>query len=105
MRPKKRKGHNQLTIATRGTNHTFITDRVHKNLTTHCSNTVTALLEYLDLGILKIFGGSPTLLSPPPPLSAPGLNPCGKVKISAYNYMIILGLTINTQIGGSVKGT
>ena len=43
------------------------------NKAIHCSNTVTALLEYLDLSILKIFGGGQ---EPPltPPVSTPSLN-------------------------------
>ena len=57
---RQKKGHSQLTIAAHLTNHEFIAGKVHKILkwlTTHCSNTMTALLEYLDLGIQKFFGG------------------------------------------------
>ena len=62
-----------LTIAAHPTNYAFITDKLHKNpyirsllhatLNTDCFIRVTALLEYFDLGILKVFGG--TVKSPP----------------------------------------
>ena len=72
MRPKK-KGLSKLKIAAHLTNYVFITDKVHKNpyIAHYCFIRVTALLEYLYLGILKIFGGG-SRAPFDPPVSAPG---------------------------------
>ena len=72
VRPKK--SHSQLIIAAHLTNYAFIADKVHKNpyiahytLLQYCDCfiRVTALLDYLDLGILKNFGGGRGVKSPP----------------------------------------